>query len=153
MRIILFFLSCCLFNSCFSQTNRYWLPKNFVEACIERDTSQLEKYLIPIEGFVTNDGLIKVVTYRGELSNIETENDNGVLRLKNVAYYINQKYLPKDSVNSYEKKQFSVFLHGDNLFLEIKENGSIKKITFVDRIGNFTFTDLRKTKVILRNWK
>lgn len=133
-----------------SETVRYWLPERFVLAGVAGDTASIDRLLIPIEGLSTDGTRMQVLTYGGEEGEVQAEPDNGKIRLKNLLDFINQKYLPKDSINSYIKTDFLISLQGERLMLEMKKGGHSRRVAFVDRYKDVVFSDLRETISALR---
>lgn len=148
LAIILFIAFSAL--DCVSQDkHKAWLPEDYVKAAKANDSCSYQ-FLIPVEGFELIEGVLHVLTYRGEVNPIPTERvtleGRERLKLVNLEYYINLKYNSRELSKRLSKATIYLQEDGDDLLLEIFEDGNINVIRFVDGTDGHIFKSIRDAK-------
>ena len=145
-------VNCQKFNKC-------WLPEEYVNKVLNRDTLGCSKLLIPIEGFEEIEGKMYLLTYLGELSPLQTNKltqvgDTLINQILGIQYLINLQYISMDSLEEYASWQYSYLMIKENIILEIIKRDNKKiRTKFIDQIPGYQFKSIDKTKSFLFNQK
>ncbi|MCF8370226.1 MAG: hypothetical protein K9H64_01305 [Bacteroidales bacterium] len=142
--------------TCFAQSyevNDAWLPEKYVHAMISTDSSNC-KFLIPIEGFENPFTNCKILTFRGELSPINTTkvdvNGKEKHQLFNLQYYINLKYNSEELVKRLSESLVYISMDNDKLLLEIINSQEKEDVYFINKINNHEFKSIDCAKDYLQ---
>ena len=139
---------------CYSQKlpeNCVWLSEKYISNSIHNKNSK-EVDLFPIEGFQTIDGVLHILTYKGELNKLNlVENKNGKYEIMNFCYLLNMKYIPKQNVKKICSSKVYYRSTNDKIIIYICDGRQTKKIIFSNDIHNLKFSDIFKAKLFVES--
>lgn len=142
--IVFFYLECL----CQEKTIA-WLPELYVSAILSKDTLA-NIYLSPFEGFELHNGVLYVLTFRGELNPVKAKkiiiDGKEKNQLLDLHYLVNLKYNSKGLAEKLSKAIVYISKVNDKLLLEIINEENVEKILFIDRSFNYEFISINKAK-------
>lgn len=161
MKLLLTFaLIFCLtsFVNC-QESNKCWLPEQYVKKVLNKDTNGCSNLLIPIEGFEEINKKMYLLTYKGELNPLQHKKivqgrDTVSNQILGIRYLINLKYVSRDSLEEYASWQYYYSQINNDILLEIiKQNSKQIKIKFINQIPGYQFKSIKEAKSYLYNLK
>ena len=136
--------------SCEAQLPKgHWISEKYVLALVQKDTTDIVRYIEPIIGFfIVSQADVRVVANRSELMPIKTKKliVEGKIKFQlfNFQYYVNTNYSSKETLEKYKTAKLYLSKVGVKLLLEIYEDEKVEKIYFVDRFEKYRFRYIRE---------
>lgn len=139
--------------SCFcTAQNSVWFPEKYVQA-VQAKNPAPEEFLPPIEAIELQGKELFVIFSKGEWNTVAytTTKIDGVdkMALQDLGGYVNLKYHSDDYRQQISETNFYISFESGKLVLEALFGDKKEKIYFVDRLEDYVFNHVHKSREYL----